>query len=133
MLQTKYITIDEYDEYFPEDSGLRKLLGNEQNALAFLTRVEDRIEVFLDSHFAKKVEYYYPLFTGYQKAQYKKALLEQCYYILHNSEISTDSGADIDRGIIITRETIEKLAISPNSKQYLISCGLWNRRIPQWR
>jgi len=126
-LQTKYITLDEFEEYF--NISLRGALGNEGNAIAFLKRIEDRMETFIDANFCKSIEIYYPSFTDYQKAHYKRALLEQAIYVFRNGDVSVDSGYDTDKGVIADINTIKKISISPNAKQELILCGLWNRHL----
>ena len=128
MILTKYITLDEFNDYFPEIN-LIEHLGSERNALAFLKRIEDRMETFIGANFDKNVERIYARFTDYQKEHYKRALLEQAIYVFKNSDISVDSGYDIDRGVVANIETLKKLAIAPNSKQELVLCGLWSRHI----
>ena len=126
-LQTRYITLDEYQEYFCED--LRELLGGKEQALAFLVRIEDRLEAYIDTTCNRLVRNEYPRFTQYMKECYKKALLEQAKYIIQNSDISVDSGIDLDRGEILSSFIINEKSVSPNTKNYLVSCGLLNRNI----
>ena len=64
MLQTKYISLDEFQEYFQID--LRAEFGTEEAALAFLKRIEDRLETFVDSNFNANVNMRWPNFTQYQ-------------------------------------------------------------------
>ena len=128
-LQTKYITLDEFSQYFPEIN-LVEDFGRKEVALAFLKRWEDRIASFINASFNKNIDQLYPTFTDYQKEHYKLALLEQCLYIHRNSDISSDSGYDPDSG---EKEDIKKLqgkVIAPNAKRELMLCGLWNRNIP---
>ena len=128
MLQTKYITLDDFDTYFPEIK-IRENLGSTENALAFLTRIEDRIATFVDANFNRNIELEYPNFSDYQKKHYKLALLEQAIYIFRNGEISVDSGYDIDKGEVMSRKKIVEISIAPNTKQNLVLCGVWNRNI----
>ncbi len=125
MLQTKYITLDEFQEYFGID--LRAAFKGEENALAFLKRIEDRLETFCDSNFNCNIDFKYPHFTQYQKYHYKHALLEQAIYVFKNGDISVDSGYDPEKGEIARTE---KYAIAPNCKAELRLCGIWNRNIP---
>ena len=128
MIQTKYITLDEFNEYYPE-THIIELMGTEENALAFLRRLEDRLETFIGANFDKNVVRLYANFTDYQKAHYKRALLEQAIYIIKNSDLSVDSGYDLDKGVVANIETLQKIAIAPNTKQELVLCGLWSRHI----
>lgn len=125
MLKTKYITTDEFKEYFGID--LATELDNQD--VSFLKRIEDRIETFLNANFYRNVESEYPLFTQYQKKHYKRALLEQAIYVLKNGDISVDSGYDPERGEIASRKALKNLSIAENCKQELILCGLWCRKI----
>ena len=124
-LQTKYITLDEFQEYFNID--LRASFGDESKALAFLKRIEDRLATFCDSKFNQNIDMKYPCFTDYQKEHYKLALLEQAIYIYRNGDISVDSGYDPEKGPIADTQ---KYTIAPNCKDNLRLCGIWNRNIP---
>lgn len=128
MIQSKYITLDEFTEYFPEID-IIGAFGTEEKALAFIKRIEDRMETFIAANFDKNVEWIYPRFTDYQKKHYKRALLEQAIYIFKNSDLSVDSGYDLDRGVVADIETLKKLAIAPNAKEELLLCGLWSRHL----
>jgi len=133
-LQTRYITPDEFLQYFGIDLGAQ-LKGNanpSDKATAFLMRIEDRMEAFLNAKFFKLVTDEYPCFTDWQKEQYKKALLEQAIYVFRNGDISIDSGYEPDEGIKISRHAIEELSIAPNAMNYLRLCGLWSRHIGQF-
>ena len=122
MLQTKYITLDEFKEYFGID--LTEAFKTVEYAKAFLKRIEDRLSTFVDANFNRNIDKLYPDFTDYQKEHYKLALLEQCIYIYRNGDISVDSGYDPEKGEIARPE---RYAIAPNCKQNLILCGIWNR------
>ena len=126
-LQTRYITLDEYQEYFQED--LRELLGGDNQALAFLVRLEDRLEIYITSKCNRNIKFEYPAFSDYMKDCYKKALLEQAKYIIQNSDIAVDSGLDLERGEIISSHILSEKSLSPITKQYLTSCGLLNRNV----
>ena len=125
MLQTRYITLDEFEEYF--SINLRAEFGEEIKALAFLKRIEDRLETFVDSNFNANIAFKYPHFSDYQKYHYKHALLEQAIYIYRNGDITVDSGYDPEKGEIARTE---RYAIAPNCKADLSLCGVWNRNIP---
>lgn len=129
MLQTKYITLDEFDEYFPEKAPIRVALGNEEKASAFLKRIEDRMELFINSNFNRNIDKEYPVFTENMKDHYKKALLEQSIYILRNGDISVDSGYDMEKGEIMNNGRMKKLYLAPNAYDHLRMCGLTNRQL----
>lgn len=130
-LQTRYITPDDFQVYFGIDLGVQ-LKGNanpSDKAMAFLMRIEDRMESYLNAKFFKLVTEEYPKFTNWQKQCYQKALLEQAIYIFRNGDISVDSGYEPDEGIKISRHSINELSIAPNALNYLRLCGLWSRHI----
>jgi hypothetical protein len=129
-LRTKYITPDEFKEYFGIDLAILKDDTNPSNKqVAFLKRIEDRMEALIDSECFRNVNREYPHFSQYQKLHYKRALLEQAIYVFRNGELSTDSGIDPEKGVIIPIETIQKAALAPNAKRELQLCGLWTKKI----
>lgn len=127
MLQTQYISLDEFEEYF--GINLRLQLGSEENAIAFIKRVEDRVQRYIDSNFNKNVEIIFETFTDYQKKNYKLALLEECIYIYKNSDLFVDSGYDMERGIIVDDNKLDKLSMSRETLKALRLCGLTSRNI----
>ena len=133
MLQTKYITLDEFDEYFPEIAPIRVALGDEQKALAWLKRIEDRMEVFINSNYNRNIEKEWPVFTENMKEHYKKALLEQAIYIFRNSDISVDSGYDVERGEVMNINRLKKIVLAPNALDHLRMCGLTGRQLNNMR
>lgn len=130
-LLTKYITSDEFREYTGID--LYEELKDTSNASnkvnAFLKRIEDRMETYLNAHFFKNVSEIYPCFTDIQKYHYKLALIEQAYYVFKNGDISTDSGYDAERGIIASKHARTEIELAPNSINHLKMTGLWSGHI----
>ena len=76
MILTKYITLDEFTQYFPEID-IIGAFGTEEKALAFIKRIEDRMETFIAANFDKNVEWIYPRFTDYQKKHYSFLILKK--------------------------------------------------------
>lgn len=136
-IKTKYITPDDFKEYFGIDLELElKASGNPSDtALAFIKRIEDRLATFIDAQFYRRVDEEYPKFTDYQKEHYSLALLEQAIYVFRNGDISVDSGYDYEMGEKASNDTIIKKVIAPNCRQNLLLCGLWTRKIQggRWR
>lgn len=130
-LKSKYITADDFKDYFGIDLNLElKNDDNPSNTVnAFLLRVETRMEAFLDANFYRKIEEEYPLFSDYQKKHYKLALLEQAYYVLTQGDISVDSGYNFEEGVKASRNTLHTIKISDNAREQLLLCGLWCRKI----
>lgn len=128
-LQTKYVTLDEFDEYFPEVGPIRQALGGEEKAQAWLKRIEDRMEVFLNSNYNRNIEKEWPVFTENMKEHYKKALLEQSIYIFRNSDITVDSGYDPEKGEVMNIGRLKNIMLAPNAVDHLRMCGLTNRQL----
>lgn len=129
-MQTRYITPDEFKEYFGIDLASELPEGDNpsDSVNSYLKRIEDRMEVFINSNFAKNINDMWTIFSDEQKRHYKLALLEQAIYIFRNGDISVDSGAEED-GVKIKRSDIRRLSIAPNAEQHLQMCGLWSRHI----
>ena len=130
-LLTKYITADEFREYTGIDleEELRDTSNPSNKVNAFLKRVEDRMEIFLNAHFFKNINDYYPKFTNEQKYHYKLALIEQAYYIFKNGDISTDSGYDPEKGIVASKHARTEITLAPNARDHLKMTGLWSAHI----
>lgn len=130
-LKTKYITPDDFKQYFGIDleAELKTSANPSDEANAFLKRVENRISAFINARFYKNVDIDFPHFTDYQKEHYKLALLEQANYVLTQGDLSVDSGYDIEKGDLADRRTLDIKKISSNTIDELILCGLWNRKI----
>ena len=128
MIQTKYITVDEFKEYFGIDLA-HEFDNDVGKAEAFLQRIEDRIETFINSNFYRNIEVEFIKFTPYQKKHFKRALLEQAIYVFKNGDISVDSGYNPESGEVASRKTLKNLSIAENCKQELLLCGLWCRKI----
>ena len=128
---TKYITTDDFRDYFGIDLDLE--LKNSANpsdtADAFIMRLEERMATFLDAQFFRQVDKEYPQFTNYQKRHYQLALLEQAKYVFKNGDISEDSGYNYETGETASNDMITKKTIAPNARQHLLLCGLWCRKI----
>ena len=130
QLQTKYITPDEFKDYFGIDLAILKDDTNPSNKqMAFLKRIEDRMETMIDAKCFRKVSVEYPYFSVYQKEHYKRALLEQAIYVFRNGEISVDSGIDPEKGVVINGGSLKEMALAPNAKLELQLCGLWSKKI----
>lgn len=130
-LKTRYITADDFKEYFGIDLAeeLHDTSNPSDKVTAFLKRVENRMEAFLNANFFKNITDLYPYFSDYQKEHYKLALLEQAYYIFKNGDISTDSGYEPDEGIKLDTTAKKKIILAPNAIDELVLTGLWSRHI----
>lgn len=130
MIPTRYITVGEFNDYFGIDLGKELHSENPSNAAeAFIARIEDRMDAFINRHFFIRMTDRFQLFSDWQRDHYKKALLEQAYYVFNNGDISTDSFLDPETGVKASREDVIKYSIAPNAIDHLIECGVWDRNI----
>lgn len=130
-LLTRYITPDEFREYTGVDleEELRDTSNPSDKVAAFLRRIEDRMEVFLNANFFKRVSDVWPCMTDFQKQHYKLALIEQAYYVFKNGDISTDSGYDPDKGVVASKHSRAEITLAPNAIDHLRMTGLWSGHI----
>ena len=131
MIKSKYITEEDFKEFFGIDLSLTlKTDDNPSNtASAFLRRIEVRIEAYLNANFYRNIDEEYRELSDYQKEHYKFALLEQAMYVLKNGDISVDSGYEQEEGIQVSRSQLREITISENTRNQLILCGLWCRKV----
>lgn len=126
-MKTRYITLDDIREYSGVD--LVTELGSTEAALAFLARIEVRMEAFLDARMHQSVSKRYPNLSDNQKLHYKYALLEQCIYIWKNGDVSVDSGYDPQEGFKADQGSLLTIEICRNAKEHLILAGLWSYKL----
>lgn len=131
MIKTKYITADDYKQYFGED--LNVILPDDDvpngKADRFIMRVEDDVALFLETKCFKRIDEQYVSLSDYQKQCYKKALLNQVNYKVNNGDIGNDSGYDPTTGVVAQRSNIVDIVLSPKAVDYLRLAGLYNRNI----
>ena len=130
-IKTQYITPDDFKQYFGIDLAAR-LKGDanpSDKANAFIKRVEDQMEVYLNSTFFKNINIEWSHFSDFQKEHYRLALLEQAYYIFKNGDIARDSGYEPDEGLKISTHEKREIMLSEIAKQHLEMTGLWTRNI----
>lgn len=128
-LQTKYITADDFFQYFGIDLGA-KLKGDanpSDKANSFLLRIENDIASWLDYTFFQDVDSRWPEFTDTQKEEYQLALLEQAMYVFRNGDIGVDSGYEPDEGIKVSKKEIKDIMIAPKAEMHLNKAGLCSR------
>lgn len=129
--KTRYITADEFKQYFGIDLQIELPNGDNESrkVAAYLTRIENRLEAWINANYFYNVTQFWETLNNNQKEQYKYALLEQAYYVLRMGDISVDSGYDKERGIIAGRSTINELSVAPNAMLHLENGGFLNTRI----
>lgn len=130
-LKTKYITADDYLQYFGVD--LNAVLPDDDapngKAERFIKGVEDDVSLFLQEKCFRRIDDEYHLFSDHQKECYKLALLNQCKYKLRNGDIGNDSGYDPNTGEIIAASKLSNLVLSQKTISYLKNAGLYCRKL----
>lgn len=129
--KTRYITADEFKQYFGIDLQIELPNGDNESGkvAAYITRIENRLEAWINANYFYNVSQFWETLNNNQKEQYKYALLEQAYYVLRMGDISVDSGYDKERGVIAGRSTINELSVAPNAMLHLENGGFLNTRI----
>ncbi len=129
--KTRYITADEFKQYFGIDLQIELPNGDNESGkvAAYLTRIENRLEAWINANYFYNVTQFWETLNNNQKEQYKYALLEQAYYVLRMGDISVDSGYDKERGVVAGRSTINELSVAPNAMLHLENGGFLNTRI----
>lgn len=136
MLQTRYPTPDEFKAWCGIDlANMRDNANPSDEAQAFLARIEGWLSTLIDVECFRKVDFEYPTFTDYQKFHYKMAVMEQALYVFRNGDLSTDSGIDPDKGVVIPQDKLKGAVLAPNAKRELQVCGIWTKKIrfSDWR
>lgn len=91
----------------------------------FLMRVEDRLMAWLDANTFRT--YLWDEIEGEDKEAMQKAILIQAMYIFRNSDLSTDSGYDPQRGVVIPKKDLQAIEICDAAIDVLKSSGLYSR------
>lgn len=127
--QPKYITADDFRNYWGIDLSTRlKDTDNTSNRVdAFLARVEDYVMAWVDANTFRVIDW--NVMTEYQLDMFRKALLNQAMYVFRNSDISLDSGYDVEKGIVVARADLSSIAISQPTLDLLKNAGLYNQKI----
>lgn len=125
----RFISVDDYYNY--TGKYLQKILqpneNNSNTADLFLMQIEDRVLAKIDEMSFRVTDF--NELTAYQKENLQKAIIEECEYIMRNSDIFTDSGYDLERGEIISKEKLKNLELCNIAETYLRNCGLLNQKI----
>ena len=61
-----------------------------------------------------------------QKELFKNAVISQIQYVLQNGSIDNDSGFNQAASILLSRETLNKIAVGQNTMMYLRKAGMAN-------
>lgn len=105
-----------------------KLKDNESNkADLFLMYVEDTMLDRVDATSFRICDYDH--LTPYQKEQLQRALIYQSQYIIRSGDLFTDSGYDVDKGLIADYNKIQQIALCRPAIDALINAGLYNHKI----
>jgi len=125
----QYINANDFFDLFGIDLSLELKdgdnAGNKVNS--FLFRVESIVLAFIQVDLYRKVDLLE--LSAYQVGLLKLALLEQAQYMLRNGDVTTDSGYDPQQGIIVNRDYLKGITLSPMTIRHLTMAGLFSRKI----
>ena len=128
----RFVKPNDFENYTGKN--LNQLLRIDQNrsnvANLFLMQVEDKLLARTDKNSFRTT--HWDRLTDFQLESLQKAIILQAEYILRNSDIFTDSGYDLDKGEIITREKLNKIAICESSLDLLFNCGIYSHVITNY-
>lgn len=127
-IKTRFITPEEFTQYKGIDL---KLVLNDHNAERFIMNVEDDLDNFLTTRIGKDMGWIYKHYklTDEQKLLFKKAVIEQVYYVFRNGDIRSDSGYDPDFGKRADQKYLNSIAVGPKAVGYLQKAGIWTLHI----
>jgi len=130
-----FVSPQDFNNYWGIDLNMAlKETGSEldsNKADMFLMRVEDRLMAWLDANTFRT--YRWQDIYGEDKEAMQKAILIQAMYIFRNSDLSTDSGYDPQRGVIIPKKDLQAIEICDAAIDVLKASGLYCRVIQNKR
>lgn len=122
----RFVKPNDFDNY--TGKSLNYLLRVNQNQSnvgnLFLMQIEDKLLARIDKISFRTTRW--DNLTEYQLECLQKAIIIQAEYILRNSDLFTDSGYDLDKGEVISREKLNSISICESSLDFLHNCGLCN-------
>lgn len=124
--EPKFVKPDDFFNYTGKD--LKKLLrinDNESNmANIFLMQVEDKLLTRIDAETFRNTSW--DNLTEFQKECLQKAIIIEAEYIIRNGDLFTDSGYNVNQGVIADADAIQRIAICRPAIDKLVVCGLYN-------
>lgn len=125
QIQPVFITADDYKKYWGVD--LIEIFDTLDGADAFLFRTQTRLKAFINARTFRRFEW--DKLSKFQEQCFCLALLEQAHYVIRNGDIASDSGYDVDRGVLLEPALRRELTLCDIAKDFLINCGLWSQQI----
>lgn len=131
--EPRFVSSDDFRNYWGVDlnAELRDNDNVSNKANIFLMIVEDRVMSWIDANTFRNVPW--EKLSAFQLEEFQKAILTQAMYMFRNSDISLDSGYDPEKGIIASKEDLDKITISQSVINFLKTAGLCNYNISNRR
>ena len=123
ILQTKDVSIDEYNAYFDVDLDI--IAKGKRKALSLLSQAQDDIDLYISINFRLNMKERYADLSELQKENYKKAVIHQLKYKLELGDVDMNTG--INEGSnskSLTSDDRFLASISAKSIQFIRVCGL---------
>lgn len=133
--EAKFVTPDDYTNFFGQNlNAMLNVKDNTSNvANIFLMHVEDKMLARIDAISFRVNKWEVEDLSEFQLESLQKAILYQAEYIIRNSDLFSDSGYDLEKGMVISVEDIQKITICRTSIDLLKNCGLFNQVITNRR
>ena len=125
------VTPDDFKNMFGKD--LRNMLKGSDNdsnyAEIFLNMVQSFLMDWCDDNGFRRVRF--EELVGVQLEYFQKAVLHQAYYAWRNGAVALglDSGYDSEKGIVVTRDDLEKIGVPSRVVTMLHKSGLFNLKM----
>lgn len=125
----RFVTPSDYENYKGENLlRILKINDNSSNkADLFLMQVEDLLLARIDATSFRLNDW--NDLTEFQLESLQKAIIIQADYIIRNSNLFTDSGYDLEKGLIIDPDVLAKITLCNSAVDFLRNCGLYNHVI----
>lgn len=126
-LEPKFITVDDYNNYWGENlrDMLRSYGGDDSYAAErFLAQVELKLMRWIDTRTYRRLRY--EDLKGEQLLNWQYALVEQAKYMFKNGDLGLDSGYDPERGVVADSTTLNTLRVGNTVIDFLSQAGLFN-------
>lgn len=125
-IKTRFIKKEEFEQY--TGINLDNMLAD-HNADRFIMRVENDLDNYLHGRIGKNVTWLLPHLNNWQKDLFKKAVIEQVYYVFRNGDIYVDSGYNPDTGKVADRKYLSSIVVAPKTIDYLKRAGIWTLKL----
>ena len=133
QFKPEFVTKEDFKSMWGVDLDSTLRGDDAQKSNVFLARIERQLKAYIDEGSFR--QYHWDEIKLNQKwlEALQTAILTQAYYVYRNSDISTDSGYDPDKGVIAPKQTLEAIKVCPEAITYLKNAGLFSQTMQNHR